>query len=42
MKVSPFIAWLILVPDNLSSEELCDVLQLVFGRSGQALPVRKP
>jgi Plasmid pRiA4b ORF-3-like protein len=36
LKVSPLVARLISVPDGLSLEELHDVLQLVFGWSGQA------
>ena len=36
LKVSPLVARLISVPDDLSLEELHDVLQLVFGWSGQA------
>ena len=36
LKVSPLIARLISVPDEFSLEELHDVLQLVFGWSGQA------
>ncbi len=36
LKVSPLVARLILVPDDLSLEELHDVLQLVLGWSGQA------
>ena len=36
MKVSPLVARLISVPDELSLEELHDVLQLVLGWSGQA------
>jgi hypothetical protein len=36
LKVSPLVARLISVPDDLSLEELHDVLQLVLGWSGQA------
>src|SRR5260370_2979784 len=36
LKVSPLVARLISVPDHLSVEELHEVLQLVFGWSGQA------
>jgi hypothetical protein len=36
LKVSPLVARLISVPEDLSLEELHDVLQLVFGWSGQA------
>ena len=36
LKVSPLVAGLISVPDDLSLEELHDVLQLVLGWSGQA------
>ena len=36
LKVSPLVARLISVPDDLSLEELHDVLQVVFGWSGQA------
>src|SRR4029077_3826597 len=36
LKVSPLVARLISVQDDLSLEELHDVLQLVFGWSGQA------
>src|ERR1700693_2959052 len=36
LKVSPLVARLISVPDELSLEELHDVLQLVLGWSGQA------
>jgi hypothetical protein len=36
LKVSPLVARLISVPDEFSLEELHDVLQLVFGWSGQA------
>jgi Plasmid pRiA4b ORF-3-like protein len=36
LKVSPLVARLISVPDDLSLEELHDVLQLVFGWSEQA------
>src|SRR6202047_1509437 len=36
LKVSPLVARLISVPDDLSLEELRDVLQLVLGWSGQA------
>jgi len=36
LKVSPLVAWLISVPDDVSLEELHDVLQFVFGWSGQA------
>jgi hypothetical protein len=36
LKVSPLVAQLISVPDDLSLEELHDVLQLVLGWSGQA------
>src|ERR1700730_17589689 len=36
LKVSPHVARLISVPDDLSLEELHDVLQLVLGWSGQA------
>src|SRR5438552_4327953 len=36
LKVSPLVARLISVPDDFSLEELHDVLQLVFGWSGQA------
>jgi pRiA4b ORF-3-like protein len=36
LKVSPLVARLISVPDDLLLEELHDVLQLVFGWSGQA------
>ena len=41
LKVSPLVARLISVPDDLSLEELHDVLQLVLGWSGQANPPRK-
>src|SRR6266436_1013536 len=37
LKVSPLVARLISVPDDLSLEELHDVLQFVLGWSGQAL-----
>jgi hypothetical protein len=36
LKASPLVAWLISVPDDVSLEELHDVLQFVFGWSGQA------
>src|ERR1700680_3409903 len=36
LKVSPLVAQLISVPDDLSLEELHDVLQLVLGWSGKA------
>ena len=36
LEVSPLVARLISVPDEFSLEELHDVLQLVFGWSGQA------
>src|SRR5690348_14801661 len=36
LKVSPLVARLISVPEDLSLEELHEVLQLVFGWSGQA------
>jgi hypothetical protein len=36
LKVSPLVARLISVPDDLSLEELHDVLQFVLGWSGQA------
>jgi len=36
LKVSPLVARLISVPDDLSLEELHDLLQIVFGWSGQA------
>ena len=36
LKVSPLVARLISVPDDLSLEELHDVLQLVLGWSGAA------
>ena len=37
LKVSPLVARLISVPDDLSLEELHDVLQLVFGWSVQGV-----
>jgi len=36
LKVSPLVARLISVPDDLSLEELHNVVQLVFGWRGQA------